>query len=339
MKDAKSIYRGGDIVDASDCDFESSRKLGLICPFCSEAVYLRSGGLRHFNGESTIFTPSFCHYPNSLKNVDTSVDCERRSTTPDGIREIEKIKSEKRNQRLELYNLHLWSMIVSRSKNKFDELLKKYRSEYAGEALLWFRAWVKDQFLTTWGADFYFDVAIKPGLQARFESPSKYFNEKGTLFGLVQVIKQFSKTDFHFDLCREIIQFVRTRTGELVFENLADLAIALVIFGNDGKKSKSILSDEITRQRAVQTIWNDLIILTPWEAQIARLSNPDHEAASEQYCALLEKAKEHNIESAPVNESSQKERHQINENRLLKAEAKRQRKFKKFKLAHPQKVY
>jgi len=109
MKDAKSMYRGGDIVEACHCDFSSSRLLGLVCPFCNEAVYLRSGTTQKRNDKQVILNPCFSHYPGKSEEL----DCERRSISAEGRAIVERIKAEKRGQRLELYNKHLWDMLTT----------------------------------------------------------------------------------------------------------------------------------------------------------------------------------------------------------------------------------
>ncbi|MDJ0689039.1 MAG: hypothetical protein QNJ41_11055 [Xenococcaceae cyanobacterium MO_188.B32] len=46
MRLARSMYLGGTIVSATECDFEDYKRLGLTCPICRQAVYLRSGSIR-----------------------------------------------------------------------------------------------------------------------------------------------------------------------------------------------------------------------------------------------------------------------------------------------------
>jgi hypothetical protein len=40
MLEARAIYRAGNLVNAGDCDYESFKELGLICPFCDEPVFV-----------------------------------------------------------------------------------------------------------------------------------------------------------------------------------------------------------------------------------------------------------------------------------------------------------
>jgi hypothetical protein len=112
MKDAKSMYRGGDIISASDCDYQSAKTLGLVCPFCSEAVFVKAGSIRETtlrNGKKAIqlVNPHFGHY----KTGSPDFDCELRSQSKEGLQQIENQRIEAKNQRLKLYNSYLWEMV------------------------------------------------------------------------------------------------------------------------------------------------------------------------------------------------------------------------------------
>lgn len=112
MQYAKSMYLAGELVQAEDCDFESSKQLGLTCPFCSQAVFLRAGHIRVTQGKEILVSAAFAHYHTGVDDF----DCEKRSLSLEG-REFLRLKAiEARNQRLELYNRHLWEMI-SRDRN------------------------------------------------------------------------------------------------------------------------------------------------------------------------------------------------------------------------------
>ena len=101
MRFAYSIYWGGTIVDAEQCDYESSRKLGLHCPFCNEALFLKIGHTRKMpDGSFQKVSPCFSHYPGF------GIDCELRAKRPEGEAYIEKLEIESRNQRLILFNKH-----------------------------------------------------------------------------------------------------------------------------------------------------------------------------------------------------------------------------------------
>ena len=108
MKEAKSIYKGGEIVYASECNYESAKKLGIVCPFCNEPLFWRDefARLAPKTKDIVIVDSHFAHYA----NVDGSV-CEKRSITPEGRAFIEQISSESRGQRLKLFEKYFLKMV------------------------------------------------------------------------------------------------------------------------------------------------------------------------------------------------------------------------------------
>lgn len=116
MLEAKSIYLGGNIVLANECNYESHKKLGLVCAFCSEPVFL----VKSSSGQ---FSDHFKHY----RVIDiVNKDCENRAISRHGREIIKQIKSENRKQRLVLFNRHLFEMIFPKNKIKDGGLRAGY---------------------------------------------------------------------------------------------------------------------------------------------------------------------------------------------------------------------
>lgn len=100
------MYWGGTIIDATICDYDSSRKLGLHCPFCNEAVFYRAGFSRRMSdGSIQQVAASFAHYP-GLGN-----ECELRASRPEGKAYLDQLEIESRNQRLRLYNKYFIDIV------------------------------------------------------------------------------------------------------------------------------------------------------------------------------------------------------------------------------------
>lgn len=99
MDIAKAMYRGGEIIHANECDSSSYKNLGLLCPFCSQEVYLRKGDIRK---------AYFAHFhATSSRQVE---DCElRASVYGNSTQNISFI--EDRWQRLEIFKKHFLGMI------------------------------------------------------------------------------------------------------------------------------------------------------------------------------------------------------------------------------------
>jgi hypothetical protein len=112
MLEARSMYRAGNLIFAKDCDFDSYKELGLICPFCDQPVFLVKPAFKQRQKTGTTYycQPHFSHYPGSDISDD---DCEKRSRSTEGQQWLENIRIERRNQRLELFNLYFWEIIKS----------------------------------------------------------------------------------------------------------------------------------------------------------------------------------------------------------------------------------
>jgi len=101
MRFAYSIYWGGTVVDAIHCDYQSSRELGLHCPFCNEALFFKAAHTRTMpDGSHQQVAASFAHYPG------VGLDCELRAKRPEGEKHIQQLEINSRNQRLILFNKH-----------------------------------------------------------------------------------------------------------------------------------------------------------------------------------------------------------------------------------------
>lgn len=130
MKYAKSILRGGEIINASACDYESTKLLGLVCPFCSQAVFFRSGSFYTRKGKQISSPESFSHY-HSEDLLATDKDCELRSSRPEGEEYLQRLKIEAKNQRLSLFNKRLWLIVKSSySVNSLREVDKAFKKEW-----------------------------------------------------------------------------------------------------------------------------------------------------------------------------------------------------------------
>lgn len=286
MKDAKSMYRGGDIVEARHCDFDSSRLLGLVCPFCNEAVYLRAGTSRIGKNKMVLVNPAFCHYPGSAEDL----DCERRSISGEGREEIERIKAEKRGQRLELYNKHLWDMIASKNlvcilpgriesdlvklfgRQRFAAVLDGFKSVYPSclTKPMFFEKVEKTLNLIFSIDTFDFDGSTKDDIRA--------------INSLRIILQNSEKEWFQRAIVREVLTFFGSRTSGFAFRKVSTTAIfaaaASQNYSRQIEKYKQLILDAFIQD----------VSMTPWEAQIERFSNPDRKAADEKYFALLESA-------------------------------------------------
>lgn len=68
MRYAESIRYGGQLIEAQDCDHDSYKMLGLLCPECKSPVFLRTKHERLIKGKYHPVEPTFSHF----KAVDAS---------------------------------------------------------------------------------------------------------------------------------------------------------------------------------------------------------------------------------------------------------------------------
>lgn len=119
MKYAASLRYAGLLINASDCDYNSFRHLGLTCPNCHESVFLVAGSKRqehereHKNGNvshvrESLVPPHFSHRPD--KDKTELKRCEVRSARTNEV-DIARSASAAKNQRIKLFNRHLWNIL------------------------------------------------------------------------------------------------------------------------------------------------------------------------------------------------------------------------------------
>jgi hypothetical protein len=102
MKLASSLYKGGKLIDASEADYECSKELGIVCPFCKEAVFLAR---EHIRKNSNV-RASWRHY----KVSEQSAFCEERALSVQGKEMLKQLQPEARGQRLRLFNRRFWDI-------------------------------------------------------------------------------------------------------------------------------------------------------------------------------------------------------------------------------------
>ncbi len=278
MEKAKSIYLGGDIISAIDCDYESSRNLGLKCPFCDEAVYFREGTIRNQtlrNGKKKeqIIHPLFAHYPNS----DDLVICDNRALTKEGTEILNKLIIESKNQRLKLYNDHLWNIIINGLNLNEKDVTRLYRQKTNDIALL---ENLFDDFHDYWKIEINFlkiDEEFNRYIEKVFQ---KNFNKN-----LIEYFKIYSKK-YHLRVCGEVIHYLSSYTSKVVFSKLVKLCLVI----RDKEQYKYLnhvtwLSEKINKEEIYFLILS-IIFTTKWTEIIHERFNqikeyPIHTSAQE----------------------------------------------------------
>lgn len=226
MQFACSMYWGGDIVFAADCDYGSYRELGTICPYCGSAVHLRASSLRNISGKEVLFNAYFAHYKTGV--ADDS--CEARSVSTQGAVDREQIRINAKNQRLELFNDRLWDLIAS-NRQISSKVIKFEREQIGGErvtrSLKWIRIALKENVKNT-------NVFLKDQLEKIVKNDAEYKSatvelitiERSSRSGAESYVderfKYFQQCNqkLHLDVCSEAIAFLATRSGGYCLERM-----------------------------------------------------------------------------------------------------------------------
>ena len=222
MRYAKSIYRGGEIIDASLCDYHSSQKLGLICPFCSQAVFLRVGSCYERQGKKIVSPESFCHYHN---DDPSALECELRAKRKDGEEYIEKLRIESRNQRLKLFSARMTDILKQSWPANYPhikQLNKIYGQRWLEHKMIECRKEISDNIS-------FYRTEIE---QLHNKIKSIDFNNLDILtIWTSEEIKQqneamnFIDHQIHLTICTEVLEFLATKTGGYAFLKFLSLGI------------------------------------------------------------------------------------------------------------------
>jgi hypothetical protein len=267
MKYAIAMYRAGFMIDAEECDHESARKFGLICPFCKEAVFLRSGTSFLRNQKEISVPKAFVHYADKGSATD-SEECELRSKRKDGIEYLEKLRIESKGQRLELYNKHLWAIIASDRNIHRDDILRQ-RKWFGFREISIFtkkvsKLWAKSQSLGINRQNFLLSVDAIANLDTtvllrEFEVDTEMNIQSDWLKGTDQ--------DLHIDLCCEIGEFIGTKTSTYVLERIIAACFILMRYSEPNLKPQDVeLSDRML------LIICGFIAGTHWSEQLEELA-------------------------------------------------------------------
>jgi hypothetical protein len=251
------MYLGGSIINASECDYQSSRELGCKCPCCGEAVFLRAGvvrqtTLRNKQKALQVVNPAFVHYKKDV----VVVSCEKRFHTKEAREKTEVFEIQGRNQRLKLYNHklfeilkneHEWNKSQSISIKKFiggkyvDAFAKKVHEQAvtAGEELT---LKAEDAFKTILSKKTY-EEAVSEKIQDYYPKPGGqksydyYFN----------YFKHQCDCRLHLKICLEIVSFLQTQTSSYIWQKLAPYLLGMFFSSVDQR----LLSNDKTHLKKV----------------------------------------------------------------------------------------
>lgn len=270
MKLASSLYKGGELLDASEADYECSKDFGMVCPFCKEAVFLA----REHTRKNSNVRASWRHYKVSTQ----SAFCEERALSVQGKEILKQLQPEARGQRLRLFNRRFWDIYkYEKDVPLLDEATSRILDNKTVNLLV-------KHCRERWDVP-----AIMQSIPGKIESIMDAVEKRGpelvtvlNTVGLDQLTFAEQKdvlenaqnsldhfADLKFSLLRhkilsEVIEWLPTETASASFRKVIQLAII-----DRHEIYKPTLHSSAIANMAVSSL-----ILTDWEVAIASLKEP-----------------------------------------------------------------
>lgn len=270
MKLASSLYKGGELLDASEADYECSKEFGMVCPFCKEAVFLAR---EHVRNNSNV-RASWRHYRVSTQ----SAFCEERALSVQGKEILKQLQPEARGQRLKLFNRRFWD--IYKYQKDVPPLDKATRQIFEDKTLSLLVKHCRER----WDIPAIMKIipdrieAIAETVEKRGQDLVPMLNRVGLAeltFAEQQDILKTAETslsyfaDLKFSLLRhkilsEVIEWLPTETASASFRKVIQLAIV------DCRE----ISEPPIHSSAIANVAVSSLILTDWEAAITSLKEP-----------------------------------------------------------------
>jgi hypothetical protein len=261
MIEAKSIYLGGAIVTAPECDYHSTIDLGLNCPFCSKPVFLVKAFDRQRGDKAHVVPAHFSHYK---ADSELGKDCEARSLSKEGREFLQKLRPEARGQRLAVFNRRMWQMLAWQkdipsfkgAPNQTQEIIN-HLYEVWPQTRSFMAEFLREQIQTL--------TPLKVRAQFKFMLP-----EVAEI--VTQTLLEDLDTKMQVEIGIEVAEYLHTPPARPVFDRLIKLAIMDAIDLNAGERPggvKATLTTNLVHHMALATI-----ALTPWEEALKNFAKP-----------------------------------------------------------------
>lgn len=290
MLEAKSMYHGGELVEAIDVnlDFDSYKELGLLCPFCNEPVFLCGETVKQSRktGKLSYVRPHFKHFAGGDP---MELTCEKRYYTAEGKRYLDAMRSERRGQRLDLFNRYFLEMSVDQTFSQIKKVLEKASLNSVGQKLPLSldnlaikkvrEQWLNneaaiidfaDELLATLWTPEYFDESI----QQLQEKTKKYKQGKEAWRHMgMRHIEHVSSLLYSCDrkihklIVHEAINFLNTKQGANAWLGLIGLGLTLEFF-NFHLRGEDFDWDAISDPARFNNWIVTVMVENPWQQQL-----------------------------------------------------------------------
>jgi hypothetical protein len=228
MLTAKSMYLG-DIVAAAECNYQSYDQLGLKCPFCGSAVFLRAGHTRNTKGQETLVGAYFAHFASGQNE---NWDCEARSRTKAGLEQIEILKAQARGQRLGVYNDRLWELFTASrnvKKGNIAEITKEFGDRWCDDTAKLVRLALRENLDSHYRL--IADMTALSKQDAAKQNLALIMSPQDAAAKVGEQAKYFSECDrrFHIQVCCEILEFLSTPSGSFALNRLFKATLQFIL--------------------------------------------------------------------------------------------------------------
>lgn len=250
MRLAASIRYGGQLIEASDVDYDDYKRLGLICPECKSPVFLRQ------KSERTV--AHFAHFKASDPALIQKCELRVSSYTKE---ELESKTREAKNQRLKILQRWFWDIYF---KHAFREgrikqaIIDNKRIEQAAsrypidDSCKWFRQLIKPQDT---------QKAIDDSILA--VTPENLGSER--VRSLREKLAN-SEIELHKLICAEIIEFLKVKRNLPLLEKVIAASFIMVEFSPTAKAQMSVGRWEVPLTNAVI-----VLCMIPWGEEFQAL--------------------------------------------------------------------
>lgn len=250
MRFAASIRYGGQLIESGDVDYNDYKRLGLVCPECKSAVFLRK--------ESERASAHFAHFKASDPGL--AKECELRvSRYSQEI--LERKATQAKNQRLKLLQRWFWDIYFKhafregRTKQSIivNKVIEQATSRYPiDEYCEHFRKLINQSDVQKALDDSIFAIAAEDLGSDRV----RMLREK-----LADI-----EINLHRLICGEIVEFLKVRRNLPLLQKVIAASFIMIEFSPSGKTQMAMGRWEIPLTNAVV-----VLCMIPWGEEFQQL--------------------------------------------------------------------
>lgn len=236
------MYLGGDIVTPTECDRNSYSEFALVCPFCSNAVFLRKASTRQLTTKLITIPATFSHFPNVA-----SIDCEAYSITTKGLQQLTIQRQQAKQQRLKIYQNNLWNLLQINKSDITKEHLLNIETQYTPKfikSVINTQVELFKNILKSRHSDTFYQSYIKIIIN---NSNHSVLTSSQTNQIQSNIIKYFSKFDkeLHKQISFEIFEFLTTKSGSSIFKKIIVFTLGMPELKNKSQERHELIFDVI----------------------------------------------------------------------------------------------